>query len=342
LFAKTTEADNQVLIQAGIRAYTRFGFTTAQEGRTDGNACKTYRAMAEKNLLPIDVVAYPDIQSSAEWMKTEGNTMTTYLNRFRVGGVKLSLDGSPQGKTAWLTEPYKVPPPGQPKNYKGYPAIKEDAVVNELVGTAFANNWQVLSHCNGDASGDQFLRAIRKAADQYGNNDRRTVMIHAQIVREDQLDTMKVLGVIPSFFSMHTFYWGDWHADETLGYPRVDRISPTGDALKRGMLFTEHHDAPVANPDAIRILDNTVNRTSRSGKVIGPNQCVTAYQALQSITSWAAYQYFEEDRKGSIKAGKLADFVILDKNPVKIDPKQLGNLVVMETIKEGKQVYVKE
>jgi predicted amidohydrolase YtcJ len=107
------------------------------------------------------------------------------------------------------------------------------------------------------------------------------------------------------------------------------------------MIFTEHHDAPVANPDAIRILDNTVNRTSRSGQVIGPDQRITTYQALKSITDWAAYQYFEEELKGTIKAGKLADFVILDKNPVKIDPKELGKLQVVETIKEGNTVYRK-
>lgn len=341
MLGKATDEDNQSLILAGIKAYTRYGFTTAQEGRASDAACQTYRAMAEAKKLPIDVVAYPDIQAFSEWIDKEGNPQKIYSNRFRVGGVKLSLDGSPQGKTAWLTEPYKVPPPGQPKTYKGYPAIPEESEAEGYVATAFANNWQILAHCNGDAAADLYIRAVRKAADKHGNNDRRAVMIHAQTVREDQLDSMKALVIIPSFFSMHTFYWGDWHANETLGQPRADRISPTGSALKRNMIFTEHHDAPVANPDAIRILDNTVNRTSRSGQVIGPDQRVTAYQALKSITDWAAYQYFEEDLKGTIKAGKLADFVILDKNPVKIDPKELGALQVLETIKEGNTVYRK-
>ncbi len=341
MLGKATDEDNQSLILAGIKAYTCYGFTTAQEGRASDAACQTYRAMAEAKKLPIDVVAYPDIQAFGEWIEKEGNPQKMYSNRFRVGGVKLSLDGSPQGKTAWLTEPYKVPPPGQPKTYKGYPAIPEERQAEEYVATAFANNWQILAHCNGDAAADLYIRAVRKAADKHGNNDRRVVMIHAQTVREDQLDSMKALGIIPSFFSMHTFYWGDWHANETLGQPRADRISPTGSALKRNMIFTEHHDAPVANPDAIRILDNTVNRTSRSGQVIGSDQRVTAYQALKSITEWAAYQYFEEDLKGTLKAGKLADFVILDKNPVKIDSKELGALQVLETIKEGNTVYRK-
>lgn len=95
-------------------------------------------------------------------------------------------------------------------------------------------------------------------------------MIHAQTVRKDQLDSMKVLGIIPSFFSMHTYYWGDWHRDDTLGKERAYQISPTSSALQGGMIFTEHHDAPVANPDEIRLLHATVNRVSRSGDIIGP------------------------------------------------------------------------
>lgn len=338
LFNKATDADNEVLVRAGIEAYTRFGFTTAQEGRANDAACKTYLAMAEKDALPIDVVAYPDIQAYGDYMQSVG-AQSEFTNHFRIGGVKLSLDGSPQGKTAWLTDPYKVPPPGQPASYNGYPAIEDFEEVKGYVSTAFANNWQILTHCNGDAAIDQYIRAVRAAAEEHGNEDRRTVVIHAQTTREDQLDSMKALGMIPSFFSMHTYYWGDWHRDETLGEERANRISPTGSALRRGMLFTEHHDAPVANPDALRILDATVNRTTRTGQLLGADQRVTPYQALKSITEWAAYQYFDEDIKGTITEGKMADFVILDQNPLKIDPQNLHKLQVMETIKEGEPVY---
>ena len=204
---------------------------------------------------------------------------------------------------------------------------------------AFENNWQVLVHCNGDAASEAMIDAMGKAAEKFGNGDRRSVMIHAQTVREDQLDRMQSLGIIPSFFSMHPFYWGDWHRDETLGPERASRISPTGSALKRDMLFTTHHDAPVALPSAIMVLHITVNRLTRSGQVLGPDQRVDPYVALQSQTSWAAWQYFEEDTKGTLEAGKLADFVILDKNPLKVDPATIMNISVVETIKEGKPVY---
>ncbi len=341
LLGDATDEDNQTLIKAGIKAYTRYGFTTAQEGRVNDAACQTYLTMAGQGPLPIDVVAYPDIQAYGDYIKSVG-TQSEFTNRFRIGGVKLSLDGSPQGKTAWLTQPYKVPPPGQPASYKGYPAIEDFEEVKGYVATAFANDWQIIAHCNGDAAIDQYIRAVRAAADEHGNDDRRTVVIHAQTTREDQLDSMKALGMIPSFFSMHTYYWGDWHRDETLGEERAQRISPTGSALRRGMVLTNHHDAPVANPDALRILDAAVNRTTRTGKLLGADQRMTPYQALKSITEWAAYQYFDEDIKGTLAEGKLADFVILDKNPLKIDPQNLHKLQVIETIKEGEAVYRKE
>lgn len=338
VFGKIDSTGNVNIIRAGIDSYTKFGFTTAQEGRASGAICETLKNMAAANELPIDIYAYPDIQNELAYMAKNG-TQATYTNHFRIAGVKLSSDGAIQGKTAYLSQPYKVPPVGAKKDYRGYPAFPEESAYNALIDSAFKNNWQIITHCNGDASGDMYIKAVRLAANKYGNDDRRSVMIHAQTVREDQLDSMKVLGIIPSFFAMHTFYWGDWHRDETLGKERAYRISPGVSTLKRGMIFTQHHDAPVAFPDALRVLHATVNRVSRSGDIIGPDQRVPVYIALKSITDWAAYQAFEENLKGTIKTGKLADFVILDRNPLKIDPMDISGLKVMATIKEGKTIY---
>ncbi|OYY07215.1 MAG: hydrolase, partial [Polynucleobacter sp. 35-46-11] len=334
VFAKIDSTGNANIIRAGIASYTKFGFTTAQEGRASSAICESLKKMALANELPIDVYAYPDIQNELAYMLKTG-TQANYSNHFRIAGVKLSSDGAIQGKTAFLSKPYKVPPEGASKDYRGYPAFPDTEAYNALVDAAFKNNWQIITHCNGDASGDMYIRAVRLAANKYGNNNRRSVMIHAQMAREDQLDSMKVLGIIPSFFAMHTFYWGDWHRDETIGKERAYRISPGVSTLKRGMIFTQHHDAPVAFPDALRVIHATVNRVSRSGDIIGPDQRVPVYTALKSITDWAAYQAFEENLKGTLRVGKLADFVILDKNPLKIDPMQITSLKVISTIKEG-------
>lgn len=232
-----------------------------------------------------------------------------------------------------------MPPEGQAADYHGYPAVPDEEAI-ALVDKAFSNGWQLLAHCNGDAAADQFIMAIRTATEKHGKADRRPVMIHAQTVREDQLDEMKELGIITSFFGMHTYYWGDWHRDSVLGPERAARISPAASSLKRSMIYTQHHDAPVALPSSMMILASQVTRTTRSGQVLGPEQRVSIMDALKSITINAAYQYFEENVKGSLEPGKLADFVILDKNPLEVEPMAIKDIQVVKTIKEGKSIYV--
>src|SRR5262249_25950750 len=155
---------------------------------------------ATAGLLSMDVVAYPDAflvkdVFNSPWHGPE------YRGRFRVGGIKVSLDGSPPGKTAWLTQPYKVPPPGKGADYRAYPALKDEQLF-PVIREAITRKWQVLAHCNGDAAAGQFLAALEQAGTVEQIRATRPVMVHAQTVREDQLDVMKRLGVIPSFFSM--------------------------------------------------------------------------------------------------------------------------------------------
>ena len=332
------EDENKAMLLAGTDLYASFGYTTAQEGRATAEAVAAMAGAAADGDLIMDVVAYPDIQRAADTIKPP-LLARTYKQHFRIGGAKLSLDGSPQGKTAWLTEPYLVPPEGKDPDYRGYPALSDEEAA-AYVDTAFANGWQILVHTNGDAAADQLIMAVRAATEKYGAADRRTVMIHAQTVREDQLDAMKELGIIPSFFGMHTYYWGDWHRDSVLGPERAARISPAASALKRDMVYTQHHDAPVALPNSIMILAAQVNRTTRSDQILGPDQRVSVMDALKSITINAAWQHFEESGKGSLEPGKVADFVILDKNPLEVEPMSLKDIRVIETIKEGKSIYV--
>ena len=141
-----------------------------------------------------------------------------------------------------------------------------------LVEKAFANNWQILAHCNGDAAIDQYIRAVRAASGKHPGANRRPVAIHAQTVRADQLDAFKELGIVPALFPMHTFYWGDWHRDSVLGPERAAFISPMRAAIDLGLMPTSHHDAPVAFPDSMRVLSATVTRRTRSGQVLGSDQ----------------------------------------------------------------------
>lgn len=209
----------------------------------------------------------------------------------------------------------------------------------EYVKTAFKNKWQILGHTNGDAAIDQYIKAIKAAEEEFGYIDHRTVMIHGQTLRKDQIPELVSLNILPSLFPMHTFYWGDWHLESVLGEPRAEYISPCRDVIDAGLTITSHHDAPVTFPNSMRVLDATVNRVTRSGKVLGPDQRITVYEGLKTLTIWAAYQYFEESNKGTLTEGKLADFVILDKNPLKIDPLKIHDIRILESIKEGKTVY---
>ncbi len=328
-----------MMLEEGQKMYTKYGYTTAQEGRATQEAYDSMVRASKANKFVIDVVAYADMATSSSFMDSTYNSKD-YTNHFRIGGVKLNFDGSPQGKTAWLTHPYLKAPEGQEQGYAGYPTFSDEQAY-KYVETAFANGWQVMTHANGDAAIEQFLNAVENANNKLGKKDRRPVLIHGQTIRQDQVNRLKELGVFPSLFPMHTFYWGDWHVNSVLGHPRADFISPTHAVRKQGQMFSTHHDAPVALPNALRVLDATVNRTTRTDQVLGPEQRVSVYTALQAMTIWPAYQHFEETSKGQLKQGMQADLIILDNNPLKIKPAELHNLHVLETISRGKTVYSK-
>lgn len=297
---------------------------------------QTLRAIDAEGKLPIDVVAYPDVLEAREFIGA--NVSKDYDGNVRVGGCKLTIDGSPQGFTALRDRPYYDPVGDYPPGYLGYSAITMEQT-QEAVDWCYENGIQIITHANGEGASDMLIAAIGAAQEKYGDPGNRPVLIHGQFLREDQVDSFNRLGVFPSLFPMHTFYWGDWHRDHTVGPVRADNISPTGWLAQRGMMFGSHHDAPVAFPDSMRVLDATVTRRSRSGDIIGPAQRVDVMTALKSMTIWPAWQHFEEDRKGSIEPGKLADLVILSDDPTAVDPETLDQLKVAQTIKDGEVIY---
>lgn len=194
-------------------------------------------------------------------------------------------------------------------------------------------------HANGDAAIDQFIRSTEQVQAKVDNTDRRTVLIHGQYLRKDQVDKLDKLHVFPALFPMHTFYWGDWHRDSVAGPERAKNISPTGWLMARDMKFSIHSDAPVTFPNSMRVLHSAVNRVTRSGAILGAEHRLSPMDAIKAMTIWPAYQHFEEDHKGSLEIGKLADLVILDRNPLEVDPANIKDIVVLETIKAGRSIY---
>lgn len=326
----------KAIAKAGAELWARFGYTTAQEGRTMPPLADIIKIVAEEGGFKNDIAVYVDVVSGRDYILA--NRSETYKNRMRVAGGKLSIDGSPQGFTAFRDKPYHNPVGNYPPGYVGYSTVTP-AQTADFVDWAYKNKVHLLAHANGEGASDMYIAALKAAETKHGKADRRAVLIHGQFLREDQVDSYRALGVVPSLFPMHTFYWGDWHRDHTVGPAAADNISPTGWVRQRGMIFTSHHDAPVALPDSMRVLDATVTRRTRSGDILGPNQRVDVTTALKSMTLWAAYQQFEEKDKGSIEVGKLADLVILSADPTAVKPETLAQIKVTETIKDGQSIF---
>lgn len=315
--------------------YIENGVTTVQDGATTENDLKMLKAVAAAGQLKIDVVAYPLMSSGGEnLLHSNMDLNRQYKRRLKIGGYKLVLDGSPQGRSAWMSQPYL----GGEEGYCGYPWMTDQQVEN-FVKTAVKERQQLLVHCNGDAASEQYLNAYEKAImeDDCPQN-LRPVMIHCQTVRNDQLDRMARLNMIASIFVGHVWYWGDVHM-KNFGSERGHHISPVQDALVRGICVNFHQDTPVTQPNMMHSVWCAVNRISRKGAVIGEDQKISVLEALKAITINAAYEYFEEDTKGSIRVGKRADFVILDRSPLEVDPIEIKNIQVMKTIKDGVVIF---
>jgi predicted amidohydrolase YtcJ len=338
IFKNLGPASMQAMAKAGAEMWMSFGYTTGQEGRSNKLVDNVLKTMTAVGSIKIDVVTYPDVLMDRDYIKA--NASREYKSRFRVGGAKLTIDGSAQGFTAWRDRPYVAPVGNYPPGYIGYPAVTNEQVIDAL-DWAYGNDVQILVHSNGEAASDLLIAAANAARTKHSTAGQRPVLIHGQYLREDQVDSLVKLGIFPSLFTMHTFYWGDWHRERTVGPALAENISPTGWFVKRGSRYSAHTDAPVAFPDTMRSLDATVTRRTRSGDILGPSQRVDVITALKGMTIWPAYQHFEEAAKGSIEPGKLADFVILTADPTAVDPDTLDELKIAETIKEGQTVYLR-
>lgn len=300
--------------------YFSHGIVLAQDGLTDHSR---YQLLQEAGLT-IDTVGYADMR-----------TCTDLAGKPGIGGYKILLDGSPQGRTAWMLDPYQ----GDSGEYRGYP-IYTDEQVCAFVRQALTQGRQLLAHCNGDGAADQLLRCCRRVQEETGVplSAIRPVMIHAQLVRRGQLEQMADLGMIPSFFAAHVWYWGDIHV-KNFGLERASRISPLASARALGLPFTLHQDSPVIPPDMLQSVWCAVNRLTRSGRVLGPEERVDPRTALAAVTCNAARQYFMEGERGSIAPGKRADFVVLSADPTAVDPADIRNIRVLQTVKDGVRVW---
>jgi predicted amidohydrolase YtcJ len=312
------------------------GVTTVQSGATPVGLIRALDWMSWLGVVPLRLTVYPDWSAAQASMAGEFELPDGEPERLDIGPVKLIADGSIQGYTGYLSQPYHVPPGADPE-FRGYPRILRDDLF-ERVSRLQAAGFQIAVHGNGDASIDDILDAFAAASAEFPREDARPIIIHAQMTRADQLDRMRTLGVVPSFFSLHTFYWGDRHRALFMGPERAAGMSPAQSALERGVRFTIHCDAPIVPMEPLRLVWSAVNRKTRSGFVVGPDERLSVMDALRAVTIDAAYQHFQEDSRGSLEVGKLADLVILSGSPL-ADPEHIDSLQVDETILGGVTLF---
>ncbi len=321
-------------LEQAQRKYLARGITTVQEGLVKPAEWSQLQAAAEAGRLMVDVVGYCDMKEHRALLRQAGGYGEGYHNRLRLGGYKIFLDGSPQGRTAWMSEPYEPVQEG----YCGYP-IYQDEEVRHFVAQAVDEGRQLLAHANGDAAAEQLISAYEAVMSQRpGRNTARPVMIHAQTVRPDQLPRMSALSMIASFFVAHIPAWGDIHI-QNLGLKRASGISPCASAQKAGVTFTFHQDTPVLEPDMLHTVQAAVLRQTDGGRLLGEQERISPLEAIRAVTINGAYQYGEEQAKGTLAPGKRADLVLLDGNPLACPAQQIGKLQVMRTIKDGHTLF---
>jgi hypothetical protein len=333
-----TAAQEVTLSKAGQMLYAEAGITTAHEGASHLPQIETIKRASEAGANIIDVVAYPfitDVDKILELVPRE--EWLTYKNNFKIGGVKITIDGSPQGRTAFFTTPYLDGGPAGEKNWTGEMTFPQD-MANDMVKKVFNMEVPLILHCNGDGAIDAFLTSYEYARD--GNYDKpwNVTSIHSQFMRKDQMPKFVKYGIRPSFYTLHTYYFYEAHL-KNRGFKQAQYISPMRDAIDMGMRPTNHTDFVVAPLDQMFMLYSAVNRISRAGAEVGLDQSVSPYEGLKAMTIFVAEQYDEQSSKGTIEKGKRADLVILDKNPLTVAPLEIKDIKIVETIKDGNTVY---
>lgn len=314
------------------QAYASYGITTIQEGMLVKEMMPLYHLLLQRDILQLDLVAYLDRESYTMAKDQMQPYRKGYHDHFRIGGMKIFLDGSPQGRTAWMKTPYIG------TDDCGYGTMTDEEVCNAMAA-AESERVQLLAHCNGDAAAEQFLRCLaRMEADFPALARLRPVIIHGQLIEVEQMKRAAGLGAVISFFAAHVYHWGDTHI-RNFGLERAARISPAASALKVGVPFTFHQDAPVIQPDMWETVWCAVNRITRGGTVLGAEEKIPVYEALLAVTRKAAWQYGEEQYKGSIRPGKQADLIVTDRNPLTAAPEELRDVQVLQTYKSGICLY---
>lgn len=322
--------------EEATREYYSHGVTLAQNAWATETLLRYFNKVASQADPGMDVMVLPAGELEPQLSRGQLDIQWSKDRRIKIGPRKLFSDGAFQIQTAYLSKPYAQPANGDP-NHCGAPSMAP-AELARRVRQLHDAGFQIHIHANGDAGADITLDAVEQAQQANPREDHRHTIVHGQTLRDDQLERMAELGVTVSFFPAHIYYWGEKHRDVYLGPERAARISPARSAIQRGIRFTIHNDATVTPTRPLHLMSCAVRRLTAAGYLLGPAQRITPAEALRAHTIDAAWQVFLEHERGSIKAGKRADFAILSDNPLNANV-DLSAIEVVQTVAEGKSVY---
>ncbi|OWF65185.1 hypothetical protein B6A14_05065 [Polynucleobacter hirudinilacicola] len=343
VFGKYPQALTIETYRKAEKIYASNGFTTAQSYETTIEDIRNMRKAVDLNMISLDLIALPTYDVVDQLLATNPKYPFGVYTKghvgFKVAGILVSTDGAPQLRLAYFTKPY-TDTAGFPKDWRGMTILSQD-LIDRYAKLAYEKNIQYYGYSNGDAGIDMSLSAITKAIrETHVTEDRRTVIAHSFFIRDDQLDQYKTNKILPQFMPNHIWMYGDVYK-KILGEERAINMVPLNLALTKGIQFGIHNDTPSSGPSALFTIWTAVNRMTYGGDVLGIGERIDPYTALRGFTTVPAYQYKEEMSKGSIAAGKLADMVVLDRNPLKVDPMEIKDIQILKTIKNGKDLYVR-
>jgi predicted amidohydrolase YtcJ len=255
-------------------------------------------------------------------------------DKMRFNNVKIVLDGSNQGFTGKILWPgyYKGEDQGQ--------FLIPPEQVKEIVLAFHRAGYKIHCHCNGNAAAEVFIDAVEYALQQVPRWDHRHTMEHSQTTTPAQYRRMAALGMTANLFANHIHFWGDQHRDLVFGPERAAGMNACATAKREGIRFALHSDCNVTPLGGLLSMWSAVNRLTVSGKVLGPNECISAYDALEAVTITPAYLLKMDHEIGSLECGKFADFAILDENPLEVDTLKIKDIKVWGTVLGGKKFLV--
>ncbi len=317
------------------------GLTTVSElslgalTQSPGDA-QVMAAAAQTGRLKARIRAYPFYTVGAEsWDKAgihagDGNALA------RIAGYKLVADGSNQGFTGLQREPYLGTEEERGMAYMSPEQLSEVAMERAKKG------WPLAIHGNGDAAIDNILDTCQALVEAGIDMSKvRPRIEHCSILHNEQIERMKALGVSASFLIGHVHYWGVAMRDQVFGEKKAQLLDRCRSVEKAGVGFSLHSDFLVTDPNPLHMMEMAVTRKTwkEPDYVLGPQEKISIEAAIRAMTSEAAWQLFSEHEIGSLEPGKLADLVILDKDPRAVDSDAIKEIKVLETWMDGKQVY---